>query len=618
MRGMERRESNASFIALPSDQIFDETQDTSQKKRRRTAHISTGASGGQDDSVEQFLSNVPEIGTHFNVLKKIGTGTFSTVYLACLKEDETKLCALKHVVQTSVPWRIENEIQCLTLMSHTECIMSLETFVRHGDHVVLIMPFFEHDKFQDYINDITISEVQQYMKAMLTALQTVHSYHIIHRDIKPSNFLYSRKERKFKLVDFGLAQVEPSYTGECQAILKGPSTSSSSSSGMLPTLLSSRAVRMSPRLANKRTAQLRAPQPPSPAKWRSCKKENTVIPASNSTSYLPTTSGYQSNRSSRTKKTGGGARVTAGNRGSKQAGSRSSALCKHRSSEVCNNCTHRLGQKTPRAGTPGFRPPEVLLKYPSQTTAVDIWSAGVILLCLLSGKYPFFKAHDDLTAMMQIVSLMGTKECEDAARQFGKELNCSPSYPAQNLSSMCQHFRASNVHQRTVGRPLPGASVTDRNMIVKSLTSPIRGLSVTLDDIRKVHTPPIEDAMPEVKVKLELVNGDKSATTQNGNIKLKFCRGCINSVEQSPMVTHSLCSSCIQRVNKQCSQLCSGQRALALRKQPSATSLVSGDMNWVAAPDSAYDLLKRCLDLNPATRITATEALCHPFLKDTG
>ena len=26
--------------------------------------------------------------------------------------------------------------------------MSLETFVRNGDHVVLIMPFFEHDKFQ--------------------------------------------------------------------------------------------------------------------------------------------------------------------------------------------------------------------------------------------------------------------------------------------------------------------------------------------------------------------------------------------------------------------------------------------------------------------------------------
>jgi len=51
--------------------------------------------------------------------------------------------------------------------------------------------------------------------------------------------------------------------------------------------------------------------------------------------------------------------------------------------------------------------------------AVDIWSAGMILLCLLSGKYPFFKANDDFTAMMQIVTLMGSHECETAARQFG-------------------------------------------------------------------------------------------------------------------------------------------------------------------------------------------------------
>lgn len=203
----------------------------------------------------------------------------------------------------------------------------------------------------------------------------------------------------------------------------------------------------------------------------------------------------------------------------------------------------------------------------------------------------------------------------------GKELNCSPSYPAQNLSNMCQHFRTSSVHQRIASRSLPGSSVAEQSAkttVVKSLTSPIRGLSVVLDDIRKVHTPPVEEEMPEVKVKLEVVNGEHSRSTQNGNVKLKFCRGCINSVEQSPMATHSLCTNCILRVNKQCSQLCSGQRNLTLRKLPPATSPISGDTNWIAAPDSAYDLLKRCLDLNPATRITATEALCHPFLKDTG
>lgn len=36
---------------------------------------------------------------------------------------------------------------------------------------------------------------------------------------------------------------------------------------------------------------------------------------------------------------------------------------------------------------------------------------------------------------------------------------------------------------------------------------------------------------------------------------------------------------------------------------------------WDQVPDEAYDLLDKLLDLNPATRITAKEALLHPFFK---
>lgn len=35
---------------------------------------------------------------------------------------------------------------------------------------------------------------------------------------------------------------------------------------------------------------------------------------------------------------------------------------------VCSVCSSRSGQHAPRAGTPGFRAPEVLLKYPHQST----------------------------------------------------------------------------------------------------------------------------------------------------------------------------------------------------------------------------------------------------------
>lgn len=77
-------------------------------------------------------------------------------------------------------------------------------------------------------------------------------------------------------------------------------------------------------------------------------------------------------------------------------------------------------QNAPRAGTPGFRSPEVLLKCPNQTTAVDIWSGGIIMLCLLSGRYPFFRAYDDMTALAQIISVIGSSECIKSASDIGK------------------------------------------------------------------------------------------------------------------------------------------------------------------------------------------------------
>ena len=36
--------------------------------------------------------------------------------------------------------------------------------------------------------------------------------------------------------------------------------------------------------------------------------------------------------------------------------------------------------------------------------------------------------------------------------------------------------------------------------------------------------------------------------------------------------------------------------------------------SWGHVPESAYDLLHRCLDLDPSTRSTAAEALEHPFI----
>jgi serine/threonine protein kinase len=55
-----------------------------------------------------------------------------------------------------------------------------------------------------------------------------------------------------------------------------------------------------------------------------------------------------------------------------------------------------------QAGTKGWRAPEVLMQSVRQTTAIDMWSAGVMMLSLLSRKYPCFEGTDNETNLLEI------------------------------------------------------------------------------------------------------------------------------------------------------------------------------------------------------------------------
>ncbi|KAL2441491.1 Cell cycle serine/threonine-protein kinase hsk1 [Exophiala dermatitidis] len=80
----------------------------------------------------------------------------------------------------------------------------------------------------------------------------------------------------------------------------------------------------------------------------------------------------------------------------------------------------RPSRRANRAGTRGFRAPEVLLKCTSQTTKIDIWSAGVILLTLLARRFPFFNSADDVDAMIEMASIFGRRKMQTVAAMHGQ------------------------------------------------------------------------------------------------------------------------------------------------------------------------------------------------------
>uniref|UniRef100_H2YQF1 non-specific serine/threonine protein kinase n=1 Tax=Ciona savignyi TaxID=51511 RepID=H2YQF1_CIOSA len=351
-----------------------------------------------------LYKSVPQVKEHFVVERQIGCGTFSNVYLARLKNssDATNPTqfALKHIFSTSHPKRVEYEIKCLKDMGGQLNVVGIDGCLRNNGEIVIIMPYVPHDKFSVLLKELTMEEIREYMRKLLQALYRVHGFNVIHRDVKPNNFLFDRETKLGGLVDFGLAQ-------EVRTL---PTTHRRTSS---PNIVSSAS-----QLPSKRVSNSNNPTPPDPKR-----------------------------------------RLKTYHRKSPLATNNNENKCDcHGKLSVCKLCLARPSPVAPRAGTSGFRPPEVLLRYPNQTTAVDIWSAGIIFLSLLSGCCPFFRPADDIDSLAQLALVFGSKRIGEVAKLLGKTFTCSTHFPGYDLRGLVTNLRPSlrPSPKKRIGSPLRG------------------------------------------------------------------------------------------------------------------------------------------------------------------
>eukprot|EP01108_Squamamoeba_japonica_P006406 TRINITY_DN5195_c0_g1_i1.p1 TRINITY_DN5195_c0_g1~~TRINITY_DN5195_c0_g1_i1.p1 ORF type:complete len:444 (-),score=146.96 TRINITY_DN5195_c0_g1_i1:26-1216(-) len=315
----------------------------------RRARSFSGASGGaargssqkppakRSKGSDEDFGVLPALAERFELIDRVGEGTFSSVYSARVKDadDDNQLVAVKRIYPNASPSRVANEVQHLITLRGLHGVCPILHVFRHEDNVALVMPFFDFAPFKSYMYEMDATSVAEYMRALLRAVAHTHAHGIIHRDIKPSNFLRSKDGRRYMLIDFGLAQLE----GENTRSRRSPGSRAGVSANLL-----------------------------SPSRRR----------------VLPTQ--------------------------------------RLRRSTTSNQTQRRMKQTAARAGTRGFRAPEVLFRYDQQTCAIDVWSVGVVLLSILTQRYPFFHSPDDMTGLAELIAVFGFERLRRAASRCQKTL----------------------------------------------------------------------------------------------------------------------------------------------------------------------------------------------------
>lgn len=233
---------------------------------------------------------------------------------------------------------------------------------------------------------MNIQQIQQYMKSLLQAVSYMHSHNIIHRDLKPSNFLYSVKQGRGLLVDYGLAQFDASNSvknaSKPPALLESGSMKENQNPEANKTNLVNLTIQRSNRMPFAQVNQ------------NSSSIATSIV--SKPTLKIPLTQQY----------TFFSPQVSKTLRNVQPTGF------------LQNDSRPPL--KAPRAGTRGFRAPEVLFKSTNQSISIDIWSVGVIFLTLLTKQYPFFNSNDDLEALVELSFVFGYNEMRKIARFYSK------------------------------------------------------------------------------------------------------------------------------------------------------------------------------------------------------
>jgi len=152
---------------------------------------------------EQFIGS-------YKVLKKIGAGGMSRVYLAVHQDVPNLKVVLKILSDPRLGERFRHEADKLALLDGHPNICRIKHFFNHGEDTVIAMEYIDGMDVDEKIKEegkLTTEESLQIISDLLDILEFAHQKGIYHRDIKPGNIMVDKKGQ-VKIIDFGIAKAE--------------------------------------------------------------------------------------------------------------------------------------------------------------------------------------------------------------------------------------------------------------------------------------------------------------------------------------------------------------------------------------------------------------------------